>query len=95
MCAVFLDRKEIILFDFLEPEQITNFDCYAVMLAKLKSQTCRVRPEKKTFLLQHKNMKSHCILKCVEHTADFGWTVLSQSPHSLALEPFDFHLFWH
>ena len=44
-CAVFWDRKEVILLDFLGPRQIINSDCYITTLTKLKA---RVRPQKKT-----------------------------------------------
>jgi len=43
MGAVFWDRKGVILLDFLESGQTMNFDCYIMMLTKLKVQTSRDR----------------------------------------------------
>jgi len=62
-------------------------------LTKLKYQTSRVRPEKKTtFILQLNNGRRQTSLNTVEHVASLGWTVLPHPPYSQDLEP-DFHLF--
>ena len=47
MWTVFWNRVGGILLDFLEPRQAINSDHYIAMLSKLKTQTPRVRPEKK------------------------------------------------
>ena len=50
-----------------------NSDHYITTVTKLRTQTYRVRPEKKTtFLLQYDNIKLH--------TASLSWTVLQYSP---------------
>jgi len=47
------------------------------MLTKLKAQTSRVRPEKKTTFLFHCNKtRPHTSMKTMEHIANLGWTVL-------------------
>ena len=59
-CIVLWDRKGVIFLDFLELRQAISSNHYITMLAKLKAQTSRVRPEKKTsFLLQLNNIRSH------------------------------------
>ena len=59
-CTVLWDRKGVIFLDFLELRQAISSNHYITMLAKLKAQTSRVRPEKKTsFLLQLNNIRSH------------------------------------
>ena len=68
MCTLFWDSKGVILLDFLEPRQTINCDHFTVMLTKLKTQTSRIRPEKKTFFLwQHINTRPHTSLKIMEH----------------------------
>ena len=87
-CTVLWDRKEVILPDFLEP------DFYIAMLARLKAQTSRVRPEKKAaFLMQDHNARPHTNLKTMEHSDIFGWTVLSHPLYIPDLVTSDFHLF--
>jgi len=79
--TVFGDRKGVILLDFLEPRQTINSDCYTVMQTKMKAQTFRVRPEKKTaFLLQHDKARPGNSLKPMEHIVSLGCTVLPH-PH--------------
>jgi len=89
-----LNRKVVILLYFLELTQAINFDCYLMTLTKLKTETSRVRAEKKmTFLLQCDNTRPHSTLKSIGHIASVGCTVL---PHPLFiwdLAPSDFHLF--
>jgi histone-lysine N-methyltransferase SETMAR len=81
ICTVFWDRKGLILLDFLKPRQTINSDRYIVMLAKLKAQISRVRPEKKTtFLLQHDNPRPHTSFKTVERIVNLGWIII---PHPL------------
>ena len=64
----FWNRKEVILLNFLEPEQIIISNCYIAVLAKLKAQTSRVRPEKKIiFLVQHGDASPFTSLKTMEH----------------------------
>ena len=73
MCAVFWDRKWVILLDFLKPGQTIISDRYIATLTKLKAWISRVRPEKKTtFLLQHDNARPHTSLKTVEHIVKLG-----------------------
>ena len=90
MYTVLCHRKRVIL----KPRETRNSDQYIVMLTKLKFQTSRVRPEKKTvFFLQHDNARPHTSLKTMEHTASFVWPVLPQPPYTQDLLPSDFHLF--
>jgi len=94
MCTVFWDRKGVIFLDFLGLRQTTNSNRYTATLTKLKAETSRVRPEKKTtFLLQHNNARPHTSLKTVEHIVKLGWTVVPHPPYSPDLAPSDFHLF--
>jgi histone-lysine N-methyltransferase SETMAR len=94
ICTVFLDRKGVILLDFLEPKQTINSDRYIATLTKLKAQISRVRLEKKaTLLLQHDKARPHTSLKTMRHVAECSWTVLSHPPYSLDLAPSDFDLF--
>lgn len=89
--VVFCNRKGVIL---LEPRQISSSDHYISMLTKLKTQTWKVRPEKKTaFLLQHNKTRTYTNLKTMEHFAHLVWTVLPHLPYSLHLLPSDFHPF--
>ena len=93
MCAVFWDRKGVILQDFLGPRQTINSDNYIAM-TELKAWTSRVGPERKTtFLLQHDNTRPHTSLKTMEHIANFCRTVPLHPLYSLDLVPSDFHLF--
>jgi len=90
MYTVLCHRKRVIL----KPRETRNSDQFIVMLTKLKFQTSRVRPEKKTmFFLQHDNGRPRTNLKTVEHTASLGWPVLPQPPYTQDLLPSDFHLF--
>lgn len=91
MCTLFWDRKGVILIDFLAPNETSTFDCYVVMLTKLKAQTSIARTKKSIFLLQHNNARSHTSF--VEHTASLGWTILQLSLYSLHFVASDFHLF--
>jgi histone-lysine N-methyltransferase SETMAR len=75
MCTAFWDRKGVILLDFLEPGQTINSDRYIATMTKLKTRISRVKPEKKTFLLQHDNVRPHTSMKTVGHIANIGWTV--------------------
>jgi len=92
ICTVFWDRKGVILLDFLEPGQTISSNRYIATLTKLEARISRVRPEKKTFLLQYDNARPHTSFKTVEHTVNFGWTVVPHPPNSPDLEPSDFHL---
>jgi len=59
---------------------------------KLRAQTSRVSPGKKTvFLLQHDNARPHTILKTMEHISNLGWTVVLYPPSCSDLPPSDFH----
>ena len=88
--AVFWDRKQVILLDFLEPGQTKSADCHTMMLTKLNAWTSRVRPEKEVaFLLQH-NAGSHTSLKIVKHIGNLGHTTPTvQSGFALSY----FHVF--
>lgn len=93
MCVVFWDMKRVILLGFLEPGQNISSSHCITSLTKLKVQTSRASPEKKTtFLLQH-NSRPHTSLGTMEHTANLGWPVLSHPPYSPDLASSDFGLF--
>jgi len=75
-------------------------DSYIVMLTKLKAQTSRVRPEKRTaFLFQHNDSRPCTSLKIMEHTANLVRTVPPHPLYTLYIHhcpvvvPFGFHLF--
>jgi len=92
-CIVFWDGKRVILLDFLKPVWAMNSDCYITTLAKLKLETSRVMPGKKTtFLLQHHNTWPHSSLKIVELIAILSQTVLLYPLYSLDMAASDFHL---
>jgi len=93
MCAVFSDKKWVILLDFSEPRQTISSECYITMLTKLKGQTSRLRTVKKIFLLQCDNARLHTSLKIMEHVANCGWTILPHPLYSLDLVFPDFYLF--
>ena len=94
MCAVFWNKRGMILLDFLKTRQTINSDCYIMTLTKLKVQISRVRPEKKTtFLLQLNNTRFHTSVKTIEHTAHLGWTILPHALYRPDLVPSKFHLF--
>lgn len=77
MCAIFWNRKGVMLLDFLKPGQTINSDHYNMMITELKAQTSRSGPEKKaTFLLQHDNANPHTSLKTVEHIINSALSVL-------------------
>jgi len=93
-CAVFWDRKGVILLDFLQPGQTINSDRYIATLTKLKARISRVRPEKKTIFLCNRITRGpHTSLKTVEHIVNLGWTVVPHPPCSPDLAPYNFHLF--
>ena len=77
----------------MKPGQTINSDRYIATVTKLKARISRVRPEKKTFLLQHDNARPHASLKTMEHIVKLGWTVLPHPSYSPDLAPSDFHLF--
>ena len=62
------------------------------MPTKLEAQISRVRPEKKTLLLQQNKSKPYVSLKTMQHTANLSQTVLPYPLNSLDLVP-DLHLF--
>jgi len=79
--------------DFLKPRQTINSDHYTAILTKLKAETSRSRPAKKTtFLLQHSQARPHTGIKTAEHIAHLVWTVLPHPLYSQDLAPSDFHL---
>ena len=88
MCTAFWDMKEVILLDFLESGQTIKSDHYITMLTKLKAQTFRVRPEKKTtFLLQHENTRPHTSLKTESVFAECTGILLIKT-HSFDVRPY-------
>jgi len=94
MFAVFCNRKEAILLEFLEPGQSINSDHYTATLTKAEGLNFQSQArEDDNLSLVTRECQAHPSLKTVEHIDNLGWAVPSEPPCSSDLAPSDFHLF--
>jgi histone-lysine N-methyltransferase SETMAR len=95
LITVFWDCEGGILADAMLRQETIKFDTYIRTLTEHRKGFKRVLLHKNAIeiLLQIDNARPQTSLKTQETITAFGYTVLSNPPHSPDLAPSDFHLF--
>jgi hypothetical protein len=92
----FFDAEGLVYHEFLPQCQITNQTVYITVLQCLRNAVRRKQPHKwssGTWLLYHDNAPCHAALSVRELLAKHSIPVLSHTPYSPDLVPYDFFLF--
>ncbi|KAJ4448998.1 hypothetical protein ANN_00390 [Periplaneta americana] len=97
MCTVFLDRKGVLLIEFLPRGETINRENYCQTLKKLRHAIQNKRRGMLTdgVVLLHDNTRPHTARDTQNLISKFGWEQIDHPPYSPDLAPSDFHLFLH
>ena len=102
MLTVFMDKKGVVLAEFLPPGTTVDTDHYLEVLQRLKENIRQKRPQlwgrvgrgrTRPFLLHHNNASSHTSNRTIAFIGESNIEMVAHTPNSPDLAPCDYFLF--